>query len=206
MVSQGDAHAQVPAQHAEHLLRASFLLCQSTTLPCLSWVIVEPLLLGEWRRTRHPRRGASNNHSTLCLLLPGVIAAPRMLRCLRPTRCRKWHKRSGLNVNLWTATRHQLVPVPRCLFTQSASTKISMTMEHVWLHVGLGRSGWSSKRPPDMQSSPRSARGRPPRGSEVHAPCRSQVERIASLIFSGSLEWSRLASRRLVLLIKRGKL
>ena len=136
--------------------------------------------------TRHPRRGASNNNSTLCLLLPGVIAAPRMLRCLRPTRCRRWHKRSGLHVHLWTATRHQLVPVPRCLFTQSASTKISMTMEHVWLHVGLGRYGWSSKRPPDMQSLPRSAWSCPPRGLEVHALCRSQVEWIASLVFSDS--------------------
>ena len=170
------------------LLRTSFLLCQRTILPCLSWVIVQPLLLGKWRRTRHPRRGALNNNSTSCLLLPGVIAAPPMLRCLRPTQCRRWHKRSGLHVHLWTATRHQLVPVPtpRCLFTQSASTKISITMEHVWLHVGLRRSGWSSKRPPDMQSSPRSARGRPPRGSEVHAVCRSQVEWIASLVFSDS--------------------
>ena len=45
------------------LLRASFLLCQRTILPCLSFVIVQPLLLGKWRRTRHPRRGAFNNNS-----------------------------------------------------------------------------------------------------------------------------------------------
>ena len=86
------------------LLRTSFLLCQRTILSCLAWVIVQPLLLGKGRRTRHPRRGAFNNNSTSSLLLPGVIAAPRMLRCLRPTRCRRWHKRSGLHVHLWTAT------------------------------------------------------------------------------------------------------